>query len=96
MRYLTLSVGYNSFLRDDFDGEFDCLNLSDELVGELEVWYEEYLPVIQLDQSARMAMHEEIRRLDDRGIELGREIQKQLNDVKVRYYSEGWLKFIDN
>lgn len=96
MKYLILTADYDSFLYDEFDIEFDYLdlNLPDELVRKLEKWHEDYLPMVQLNPEERLQINSEILKLDERGIELAKEIKFQLGEVKVKYYSEGLLKTI--
>jgi hypothetical protein len=67
MRYLVLSANYNSFLRDEFDGEFHYmdLNLSIDLTKNLEEWHEEYLPIVQMDSDQRTSLNNEIVKLDE-------------------------------
>lgn len=96
MRYLVLTADYTSFLRDEFDKEFEyqSLNLPTDLIEKLEEWHEEYLPIIQLDNDERLKLNAKILKLDERGIELAKEIKFQLGEVKVKYYSEGLLKYV--
>lgn len=95
MRYLVLTADRYSFLRDEYDRDFDCssLLLSADLRARIEQWYHDYLPVIRLNTAERMAIKADILLLDSRGIELASEIVAALIDVKVRYYSEGWLRY---
>jgi hypothetical protein len=96
MKYLVLTADCTSFLRDEFNNEFDYLNLNlpIALIEKLRVWYEDYLPIIQLDNEERLKMNTEIIGLDERGLELAKEIRGQLGDVKVKYFSEGLLRYI--
>jgi hypothetical protein len=96
MKYLILTANCNSFLRDEFDGELDYLNLNlpNDLTEKLEEWHEDYLPIIHLNDDERLRMNNEILKLDERGIELAKELGVQLGEAKVKYFSEGLLKYI--
>lgn len=97
MRWLILTADYNSFLRDEFDGEFDYmdLNLPIGLVERIKKWHEGYSVIIPMDEDERLRMNNRIIELDRHGIELAKEIKRQLVEVKVRYYSEGLLRYIE-
>lgn len=97
MKYLILTADYASFLRDEFDEDFDYLdlNLSPDLIERLEEWHDDYLPIIQLDSGERLRISNEIIKLDERGIGLAKEIKLQLGEAKVKYFSEGLLKYIE-
>lgn len=96
MKYLVLTAEYNSMLHDEFDSGFDYmdLNLPEELTGKLKEWYEDYWPIIQLNSVERARLNAEIHKLDKRGIELAKEVKFQFGEAKVKYYSEGLLKYI--
>jgi hypothetical protein len=97
MRYLTLSTDYNSFLKDDFDSNFSVkeLGIPDSLLDEIIIWYKEYHPYILMDSNERRLKYSEIDKLDLKGKNLALAITKSINeDVKIRYYSEGRLKYL--
>ena len=95
MMYLTLSTDVNSFLKNDFDSNFnlDELNMSSSLLNELNSWYNDYYPIILIDINERKNIQTVIEELDKRGILLAQKLMKVNNDIKVRYYSEGLLKY---
>ncbi|MFN9025851.1 MAG: hypothetical protein ACK5VX_06630 [Akkermansiaceae bacterium] len=98
MIYLLLAASYRSSpVREEF-GEYiesDELNVSDQLKDELRLWSDNYQPVIYLDMNSRKNISNEITELDLKGIFLaGRLASEMGGDVKVKYYSEGLLKFI--
>jgi hypothetical protein len=97
MKYLILTADYTTFLKDEFDKEFDYLNLnlSADLIEKLKEWWDDYLPVIQLNNDERLEMNIQIQRLDECGVELAKEIKFQLGEVKVKYYSEGLSRYIE-
>ncbi|SHN07886.1 hypothetical protein [Chitinophaga sp. CF418] len=97
MKYLILTADYTSFLRDEFDEDFEYLNLnlSPDLIERLEEWHDDYLPIIQLNSDDRLKISNEIIKLDERGIGLAKEIKLQVEEVKVKYFSEGLLKYIE-
>ena len=96
MKYLILTADHTRFLRDEFDDEFDYLNLNlpADLIKRLKEWHEDYLPIIQLDNDERLRMNTEILKLDERGVKLAKEIKFQLGEAKVKYFSEGLLRHI--
>jgi hypothetical protein len=64
------------------------------LIEKLREWHEDYLPITQLDNDERLRMNTRIVGLDERGIELAKEIKFHLGDVKVKYFSEGLCRYI--
>lgn len=99
MRYLTLAAEYTgSCIKDDFSGqlEYSTLRLNDELSEELESWNEEYKKIIPLDIESRKLISNTIDALDEVGISLARKLAKSIQgEVKIKYYSEGRLKYIE-
>lgn len=100
MRYLTIAADYtDSALRDDFQGPIDpeTLGLPTQLSEELRMWNDEYRRVIPLDENERQQpeIAALIRRLDGRGQELAEDVASALlHNAKVRYYSEGHLRYV--
>ena len=99
MRYLTIAAEYSqSCLRDDFAGpvEPESLNLPDDLCRELRQWNHEYRAVIPLEMSerAKSGVSSLIDRLDREGTRLAERVRKAIGDAKVRYYSEGHLRYL--
>jgi hypothetical protein len=99
MRYLTLAADYTqSALRDDFLGSMvpEEVGLSEELGTRIRGWNDRYRVVIPLSEEARGSREtrELIEALDGEGVALVAEIEAQLEDVKVRYFSEGELRYL--
>ena len=96
MRYVTLSAGYTEpSLLDEACGPLDVrrAGISEELTGRIIAWNEEYQVVIPREPAEREEMTDLIERLDASGIALAREVQLELAPAKVRYYSEGRLRY---
>lgn len=72
------------------------LNLPVDLTRRLEKWSEDYLPIVQLNSDERSSLNNDILKLDERGIGLAKEIRVQLREeeIKVKYFSEGLLRYI--
>lgn len=100
MRYLTVAADYTqSGLRDDFEGPVEpgALDLPNTLCDELRVWNEQYRKVIPLGEEARHqgATAELIARLDEQGEKLAESVAATFkSEAKVRYYSEGLLRYL--
>lgn len=98
MRYLTLMADYTqSGLRDDYIGTVvpEEVGLSDDLGDRIRAWNERYRAIIPLDETARTepqaaALIEELDRL---GLALVEEIANY-SEIKVRYFSEGRLRYV--
>lgn len=99
MKYLTLSAEYTqSALRDDFAGPVvpEEVGLPWELGERIRDWTERYRVIIPLDESKRAeaAIADLIASLDQEGLVLASDISVALEGVKVRYFSEGHLRYI--
>lgn len=97
MKYLTMASDYtNSCIRDDFANEIDLkiLNLPKDLLNSIISWNEEYKEIMLLDEIDRVKKTSRIEQLDKEGIRLTLGLTKFLKDVKIRYYSEGKLKYL--
>ncbi len=99
MRYLTVVADYTqSPLRDDYIGTVvpEEIGLSWELGARLRDWNDRYRAIIPLDPADRMSAPASalIDVLDDEGLNLADAIGSALEDVKVRYYSEGRLRYL--
>lgn len=99
MRYLVLAAEYTqSALRDENVGHVvpEEVGLSWELGGRIRDWNERYRRVIPLDPEKRTESEtaELIATLDAEGLALTAEIADALGDAKVRYYSEGHLRYV--
>lgn len=100
MRYLTLAADYTQgSLRDDFVGpvEPEELGLPMTLCEELRTWNEEYRSIIPLSEETRQRIENTalIKRLDDEGRALAQRVTDALEpEAKVRYYSEGHLRYL--
>ena len=99
MRYLTVVADYSqSSLHDDFDGpvEPEALHLPQALCDELRSWNDQYRTIIPLGEEARQRTEntELISRLDNQGQGLAQKVADALKPkVKVRYYSEGHMRY---
>jgi hypothetical protein len=97
-RYLTISADYlSSGIKDDFNGELQCedLPISLELWELLTNWVKSYSTIIQEDVIARREKLGKIKQLDDEGILILKKISQELGSgYKIRYYSEGLLKYL--
>jgi len=98
MRYLTLAADYTqSALRDDYIGTVvpEEVGLPGDLGDRIRDWNARYRAVIPLDESqrAQRLVAELIEALDDEGISLVNDIAEALSEVKVRYFSEGHLRY---
>lgn len=99
MRYLTLTADYTpSALRDDFVGTVVPaeIGLTWELGDRIRDWNARYRAVIPIDvvERAYGPLSALIDELDEEGLRLAAEIAEELDDVKVRYYSEGRLRYL--
>lgn len=99
MRYLVLAAEYTqSALRDEHVGHVtpEEVGLSWDLGARIRDWNERYRKVIPLgpEQRQEPAVADLIEALDKEGLLLVAEIGDELNDSKVRYYSEGHLEFV--
>lgn len=99
MRYLVLAAEYTqSALRDEDVGHVvpEEVGLSWELGDRIRDWNERYRRVIPLgpEKRAEPETAELIATLDKEGLALAAEIADALEDTKVRYYSEGHLRYL--
>lgn len=99
MRYLTVVADYTqSPLRDDYLGTVvpEEIGLPWELGAQLRDWNDRYRAIIPLDPADRMSapVSELIDVLDDEGLNLADAVSSTLEGVKVRYYSEGRLRYL--
>lgn len=99
MRYLTVVADYTqSPLRDDYIGTVvpEEIGLSWELGAQLRDWNDRYRAIIPIDLTDRTSgpASDLINELDDEGLKLADAISSILQDVKVRYYSEGRLRYL--
>ena len=97
MRYLTLSADYHGPMIQDGERTLTCeeLGIGEELCRKLIEWNEKYKKVISLSMEDRNEFALYIQNLDSEGISLSRSIVKEMKgEVKIKYYSEGRLKYI--
>lgn len=96
--YLILAPDYTgSCIRDEFNGpiELSSLKLPIDLENEINKWHLRYRKIIPLSDNERLLRIHEIEALDKIGIELAKKIANSISDkIKIRYFSEGKLKFI--
>lgn len=97
MKYLTIMPDYTgSCIKDDFSGEpidLDSMELPEDFLEKILSWQSAYRKIIPLPEEERKKLFEEIENLDNQGINIARKLIK-LKNVKVRYFSEGKLKYI--
>jgi len=103
-QYLKIWADYASTgLFFDFGKQIrkDETTLSDNLWDKLQKWVTDYEFVILLNSEQRTQIKEQIESLDKRGIELTKKIRNELkiknidNSFPLKYFSEGFMKFID-
>ncbi len=96
MKYLTISPNYTqSCIRDDIEGpiELSCLELPESIVNEIKLWHQRYREIIPLSMDERQKISQTIEELDQQGIKIALKIKELLN-AKVKYFSEGKLKYL--
>lgn len=98
MRYLVLTADYQvSGIKDEFEGGLsrDKLELPEGLWDEIEDWVSDYQHIIHLDSNERASLIDEITNLDARGLAIKQQIiEFYEGSVKVKYYSEGLLRYV--
>ena len=100
MRYLTIIPNYTgSCITEDFKGEvvLSTLDLPIDFIKEIEEWHLRYRKIIPLNEQQRKAQMLEIEILDVQGIYLSKRLEELISEeTKVKYFSEGKLKYLDN
>lgn len=97
MKYITLTASYTqSCVQDDFNGpiELNDLKLPVKILEQLDEWNNRYKSIIPLSREERSLRMATINALDKEGLELSEKLRILL-DAKVRYYSEGLLRYLD-
>jgi hypothetical protein len=97
MRYAVLSADCGEpSLRDDSgrDAQDVWRALSQSLRDDIAEWHEAYQVVIPMDMVQRTEKAALIQELDRRGLELADSTTGELHPAKVRYYSEGRLRYL--
>jgi len=98
MKYLTIMPDYTgSCIIDEIKGQIEVkeLCLPQEFINELDLWHESYRRIIPLDMEQRSQRISEIDVLDKQGLKLSQTLSELIpNGAKVKYYSEGLLKYI--
>lgn len=99
MRYLTLSANYTeSALRDDHLGSVapEEIDLPEELADRICDWKVRYRRIIPLsvEERAEEETAALIDALDEEGLGLVKAISEARPDFKVRYFSEGHLRWV--
>ena len=100
MRYLTVAADYmGSAIKDDYIGSLvaEEAGLSATLGERLRSWNTQYRSVIPLSMEERAygETRSLIEALDQEGLLIVQAIVAELGDVKVRYYSEGLLRYLE-
>ncbi|MGH9189653.1 MAG: hypothetical protein ACRD0Q_06430 [Acidimicrobiales bacterium] len=72
------------------------VGLTEGLGDRIRDWNDKYRAVIPLDEAERRSSPtlELIEALDEEGLQLVGAIQAELSDAKVRYFSEGHLRYV--
>lgn len=98
MKYLTIIPNYTgSCLQDHFEGQIELeeLKLPQEFIDRLSSWHDTYRKIIPLNNDDRAKRIKEIEQLDDEGLDLARKLRILVQGgAKVKYYSEGKLKYL--
>jgi len=97
MKYLTIAPSYTqSCIRDDFNGpiELESLSLPKDFIEEINSWHLQYRMIIPLNEHQRKEQMKTIEILDKQGLKIAEKIKILLN-AKVRYFSEGKLKYLE-
>lgn len=97
MRYLTISADYRSSGIKDQDSELHRgdIEVPDLLWEMLQKWVADYSSIVMMDLQERANASSEISQLDLRGLQLVEDFRNALGpDVKIRYYSEGLLRYL--
>lgn len=98
MRYLILMPDYTqSCIKDEYNGylEYEELNLPQDVIDEINSWHFAYKEFIPLSEKQRKSKMEEIELLDKQGINIAKKIISLCNfPLKIKYFSEGKLKYI--
>ena len=98
MRYLTIIPDYTKFcIQDDFNEQIKIeeLHLPENYIKEVTSWHARYRSIIPLDDNERQKQKLEIERLDKQGLELSKKLQQLVpGGAKVKYFSEGLLKYL--
>ncbi|MEJ7764832.1 MAG: hypothetical protein WKF86_05005 [Acidimicrobiales bacterium] len=99
MRYLTLAADYTqSALRDDYLGTVvpEEVGLAEDLGSRIRDWNSRYRVIIPLGPEQRAEAHAAalIEALDEEGLALTVEIAGSQPEFKVRYFSEGHLRYV--
>jgi len=96
MKYVILAADYSDdYLKEEFSGEnvIEILQLDKDTKDKLRMWNDNYKLIIPMEAKERMCNLDLINKLDKEGMDLLKKIEKQ-NQVKIKYFSEGFLKFI--
>lgn len=100
MKYLTLSADYISFsLKDDYSDSDLSQNLDLHLLDLLNGWNDEYKKIIPLSSKERVPLSKKIMELDHTGLILAQKIKDSLDSeekIKIKYFSEGNLMYLEN
>jgi|GEM_PF-3533391 len=98
MKYLVLTADYGDYsLRSEFEEDAQIRRLlCTELQVRLERWNESYQAVVHLPEADRASdrVAAQIRQLDTEGLALANAIATELRPAKVKYFSEGLLRHL--
>lgn len=98
MRYLIIAPDYvETCIKDEFNGyiDYEELGIPQDFIEEINSWHLSYRQIIPLSMEERTKKTEDIERLDTQGLSIARKLMKKINEpIKVKYFSEGKLKYI--
>lgn len=99
MRYLTLAADYGDLsLQDEQLGTVSVkrLDVPAALIDDLVAWNDRYQKIMPLgiDERVQDPVPAVISDLDRQGLDLAQRLAMALTDAKVRYYSEGLLRYV--
>ncbi|MDD9951068.1 MAG: hypothetical protein OXT67_05830 [Zetaproteobacteria bacterium] len=94
MKYLMVSADYDATGIRDNQGELDevSLPLSEPLWRRIRQWVGDYQVIIPMNNAERQASMDLISELDERGVNICKDILSDFPGLKIEYYSEGLLK----
>ncbi len=79
---------------EKFDIDLDDLRFPCNIVTQLNQWNDQYKSIMSLSEEERAKRMDVINALDKEGLELSEKLRVLL-DARVRYFSEGLLKYIE-
>ncbi|MDQ3023830.1 MAG: hypothetical protein M3R04_05515 [bacterium] len=79
---------------EDAHLDHEDVPVTDSLWNRLQSWTARYQPIVRISDRDQFA--DVIEQLDIEGLDIAREIQRELGEVyEIRYYSEGNYRYIE-